>query len=191
MPPSAIEKEPELGNGSQAEAPGMTPPTSALVLKEVLMPPLNRLKEFLDANRVAYEVMVHPTAYAAQQLAAVQHVKGKELAKVVVLRSGEAEFMMAVLAAPCRVDLGKAREATGKQDLAIAHESEFMKLFPGCEPGAMPPFGNLYGVPVWVDESLAKDEEIVFNACTHTQAIRMRFAEFARLANPRVATLRL
>lgn len=154
------------------------------------MPPLDRLKEFLDANGVVYEVMVHPTAYTAQQLAAVQHVKGKELAKVVVLRSG-AEFVMVVLQGPYHVDLGKARAATGKQDLALAQESEFVKLFPGCEPGAMPPFGNLYGVPVWVDELLAKDEEIVFNACTHTQTVRMKYADFARLANPRVATLRL
>jgi Ala-tRNA(Pro) deacylase len=154
------------------------------------MPPLNRLKDFLDANQVTYEVMTHRAAFTAQQLAAVQHVKGREFAKVVVLRSGP-EFLMAVLPASYHLDLVKTRAATGKQELEIARESEFMNLFPGCEPGAMPPFGNLYNVPVWVDDSLVQDEQLVFNACTHTQAIRMKYSDFARLVGPRVATLRL
>ncbi len=140
------------------------------------MPSLNKLKEFLDSGLVAYEVLTHPVAFTAQRLAAVQHVKGKQLAKVVVARSGS-EFMMIVLPAPCHVGLQRARAATGRQDLEI-------------EPGAMPPFGNLYNVPVWVDESLAQDEEIVFNACTHTQAIRMKYSDFARLVHPTVAILR-
>jgi Ala-tRNA(Pro) deacylase len=150
---------------------------------------LNKLKEFLDSSLVAYEVLTHPVVFTAQQLAAVQHVKGKQLAKVVVARSGS-EFMMIVLPAPYHVGLRTARAATGRQDLEIAHESEFASLFAGCEPGAMPPFGNLYNVPVWVDESLAQDEEIVFNACTHTQAIRMKYSDFARLVHPTVAILR-
>jgi Ala-tRNA(Pro) deacylase len=128
----------------------------------------NKLREFLDNSLVAYEVLTHPVAFTAQQLAAVQHVKGKQLAKVVVARSGS-EFIMIVLPAPYHVGLERARAATGRQALKIAHESEFASLFAGCEPG----FGNLYDVPVWVDESLAEDEEIVFNACTHTQAIKM------------------
>lgn len=151
---------------------------------------LNKLKEFIDHTLVAYEVLTHPVAFTAQQLAAVQHVKGKQLAKVVVARSGS-EFMMIVLPAPYRVGLQRARAATGKKDLEIAHESEFASLFAGCEPGAMPPFGNLYNVPVWVDESLAQDEEIVFNACTHTQAIKMKYSDFARLVHPIVAILRM
>jgi Ala-tRNA(Pro) deacylase len=151
---------------------------------------LNKLKEFLDNSLVAYEVLTHPVAFTAQQLAAVQHVKGKQLAKVVVARSGS-EFMMIVLPAPYHVGLRRARAATGRQDLEIAHESEFASLFAGCEPGAMPPFGNLYNVPVWVDESLAQDEEIVFNACTHTQAIKMKYSDFARLVHPTVAILRM
>jgi len=150
---------------------------------------LNKLKEFLD-HLVAYEVLTHPVAFTAQQLAAVQHVKGKQLAKVVVARSGS-EFMMIVLPAPYHVELQRARAATRRQDLEIAHESEFASLFAGCEPGAMPPFGNLYNVPVWVDESLAQDEEIVFNACTHTQAIKMKYSDFARLVHPTVAILRM
>jgi len=151
---------------------------------------LNKLKEFLDNSLVAYEVLNHPVAFTAQQLAAVQHVKGKQLAKVVVARSGS-EFMMIVLPAPHHVGLHRARAATGRQDLEIARESEFASLFAGCEPGAMPPFGNLYNVPVWVDESLAQDEEIVFNACTHTQAIKMKYSDFARLVRPTVAKLRM
>jgi len=153
------------------------------------MPPLTKLREFLDTNRVAYQVLAHPQAFTAQELAAVEHVPGKEQAKVVVLRSGS-EFFMVVLPAPYHVDLQKARAATGKQNLVLATEKEFVSLFPDCEPGAMPPFGNLYNVPVWVDELLARDEEIVFNACTHTQAIKMKYADFARLVCPRVASLR-
>ena len=151
---------------------------------------LNKLKEFLDNSLVPYEVLTHPLAFTAQQLAAVQHVKGKQLAKVVVARSGS-EFIMIVLPAPYHVGLQRARAVTGRQDLEIAHESEFASLFAGCEPGAMPPFGNLYNVPVWVDESLAQDEEIVFNACTHTQAIKMKYSDFARLVHPTVAILRM
>jgi Ala-tRNA(Pro) deacylase len=151
---------------------------------------LNKLKEFLDNSLVAYEVLTHPVAFTAQQLAAVQHVKGKQLAKVVVARSGS-EFIMIVLPAPYHVGLQRARAVTARQDLEIAHESEFASLFAGCEPGAMPPFGNLYNVPVWVDESLAQDEEIVFNACTHTEAIKMKYSDFARLVHPTVAKLRM
>src|SRR5260370_23672339 len=117
------------------------------------MPSLNKLKEFLDSGLVAYEVLTHPVAFTAQRLAAVQHVKGKQLAKVVVARSGS-EFMMIVLPAPCHVGLQRARAATGRQDLEIAHESEFASLFAGCEPGATPPFGNLHNVPVRAAESL-------------------------------------
>jgi Ala-tRNA(Pro) deacylase len=151
---------------------------------------LNKLKEFLDNSLVAYEVLTHPVAFTAQQLAAVQHVKGKQLAKVVVARGGS-EFIMIVLPAPYHVGLQRARAVTGRQDLEIAHESEFASLFAGCEPGAMPPFGNLYNVPVWVDESFAQDEEIVFNACTHTEAIKMKYSDFARLVHPTVAKLRM
>jgi Ala-tRNA(Pro) deacylase len=154
------------------------------------MLPLNKLKEFLDSSLVAYEVLTHPVVFTAQQLAAAQHVKGKQLAKVVVARSGP-EFIMIVLPAPYHVGLQRARAAIGRQDLEIARESEFASLFAGCEQGAMPPFGNLYNVPVWVDESLAQDEEIVFNACTHTQAIKMKYSDFARLVHPTVAILRM
>jgi Ala-tRNA(Pro) deacylase len=152
--------------------------------------PLTKLQAFLDANHVAYKVLTHAEAFTAQEVAAVEHVHGREHAKVVILRSGP-EFMMAVLPAPYHVDLGRMRAMTGKPNLAMATEQEFLALFPDCEPGAMPPFGNLYNMTVWVDQSLTLDKEIVFNAGTHTQSIRMAYADFARLVHPKVASFRM
>lgn len=150
------------------------------------MPILTKLREFLDQNKVAYEVVSHRQAFTAQEIAAVEHVPGKQLAKVVMLRSGK-DFLMAVLPAPYRVDLGSAAAATGKRDIALATEQEFKGLFPQCEPGAMPPFGNLYNLPVYVDRTLTEDEEIVFNAGTHTQTVKMKYPDFARLVQPKIA----
>ena len=151
------------------------------------MPILRKLREYLDQNKVVYKVLEHRPAFTAQEVAAAQHIPGKELAKVVMLRSG-ADFLMVVVPAPYRVDLERAKGATGK-DVVLATEQEFAGLFPQCEPGAMPPFGNLYSLPVWVDRSLTKDEEIVFNAGTHTQTVKMKYADFARLVQPKVASL--
>ena len=123
------------------------------------MPILAKLSEYLDRNQVRYEVLSHRQAFTAQEVAAEQHVHGKDLAKVVMLRSG-AELIMAVLPAPYRVDMDRARTVLGKPDLVLATEEQFRDLFPGCEPGAMPPFGNLYDMPVYADESLAADKEI-------------------------------
>ncbi len=150
------------------------------------MPILTKLREFLDQNKVAYEVISHRQAFTAQEIAAVEHVPGKQLAKVVMLRSGK-DFIMAVLPAPLRVDLDSAKAVTGNSDLALATEQEFKGLFPQCEPGAMPPFGNLYNLPVYVDRALTEDEEIVFNAGTHTQTVKMKYADFARLVQRKVA----
>jgi Ala-tRNA(Pro) deacylase len=152
------------------------------------MPILTKLREYLDDNKVHYEVLAHRQAFTAQQVAQAQHIPGKELAKVVMLRSG-GDFFMAVLPAPCRVDLERAKAATGRSDIALATEEQFTGLFPQCEAGAMPPFGNLYGLPVFADEVLARDHEIVFNAGTHTQAVRMKYADFARLVQPKVVAL--
>ena len=154
------------------------------------MPILTKLKDFLDANQVAYEVRSHPRAVTAQEVAAAQHVRGREVAKVVMLRTGE-EYLMAVLPAPYHVDLTRLAEASGKHDLRLATESEFAGLFPGCEPGAMPPFGNLYGMAVWVDRSLTQDEDIFFNAGNHEQTVHVAYADFARLVQPRIASFRM
>ncbi len=151
------------------------------------MPILTKLREFLDGQKVLYDVASHRQAFTAQEVAAAQHVPGKELAKVVMLRSG-ASFVMAVLPAPYRVDLDRAKAAIGKADLVLANEQEFKGLFPQCEAGAMPPFGNLYGLPVYVDDTLTRDEEIVFNAGTHTQTVKMKYADFARLVQPKVCS---
>jgi Ala-tRNA(Pro) deacylase len=146
------------------------------------------LKELLERHKVRYEVKTHREAFTAQEVAESEHVPGKEMAKVVMLRAGD-EFIMAVLPAPYRIDLDRARGALGKPALQLAKETEFAGLFPHCQPGAMPPFGNLYDLPVWVDDALTRDEEIVFNAGTHTETVKMRYADFARLVQPRVASL--
>jgi Ala-tRNA(Pro) deacylase len=153
------------------------------------MPILTKLKEFLDANHVRYEVRSHRPAFTAQEVAAAEHVPGREMAKVVMVRDG-GEYLMAVLPAPYHVGLERLGKAAGRTGLRLATEAEFARLFPGCEPGAMPPFGNLYGIPVWVDESLTRDDEIAFNAGNHEQTVHMRYADFARLVQPRVASLR-
>jgi Ala-tRNA(Pro) deacylase len=141
-----------------------------------------RLKNLLDENHISYKAMAHTTAYTAQGAAATMKVSGKELAKTVVLRAGE-ETVLGVLPAAHHASLEKMRVLLGKP-VRLATEQEFINLFPDCELGAMPPFGELYGLPVYVDESLAADEEIVFNAGTHHDAIRLRYEDFARLVKP-------
>ena len=145
-----------------------------------------RLKGFLDENRIPYSVMTHTRAYTAQGAAATMQISGKELAKTVVLRAGE-EMILTVLPARNHVRLDKVA-AEVEKSVWLATEQEFTRLFPDCEPGAMPPFGSLYNLPVYVDESLAAVEEIVFNAGTHRDAIRMRYDDFVRLARPKVCS---
>ncbi len=145
-----------------------------------------RLKGFLDENQIPYSIMTHTTAYTAHGAAATMQISGRELAKTVVLWTGEG-MILAVLPAPNHVRLDKLAAVVGKS-VRLATEQEFSSLFPDCEPGAMPPFGSLYNLPVYVDESLAADEAIVFNAGTHRDAIRMRYDDFVRLAKPRVCS---
>jgi len=145
-----------------------------------------RLKGFLDKNQIPYSVMTHTTAYTPQGAAATMRISGNELAKTVVLWTGE-EMILAVLPALNHVRFDKLAAEVGKS-VRLATEQEFSSLFPDCELGAMPPFGSLYSLPVYVDESLAADEAIVFNAGTHRDAIRMRYDDFVRLAKPRVCS---
>ncbi len=154
------------------------------------MPMLTKLTEFLDANGVPYEVRLHRRAFTAQEVAEAEHIPGREMAKVVMLRDDRG-FVMAVLPAPYHVDIQAFRAATGRPELRLAEEAEFAGLFPDCEPGAMPPFGNLYGIAVWVDDALSRDEEIAFNAGDHERTVHMKYADFARLVEPQVATLRM
>jgi len=150
------------------------------------MPILTTLREFLDAAGVPYEVRSHRPAFTAQETAAAEHIPGQEMAKVVMLWDG-AEYLMAVLPAPHHVALQRFAEVAGRREVRLATEPEFAGLFPGCEVGAMPPFGNLYNIPVWVDEALTGDDEITFNAGNHEQTVHMKYPDFARLVRPQVA----
>jgi len=145
-----------------------------------------RLKSFLDQNKVRYTLMAHSPAYTAQAAAATLHVPGRELAKTVVVRAGE-QTVLAVLPASGHVNWKKLAAVVGR-DVRLATEQEFINLFADCELGAMPPLGALYGMSVFVDQALAADEEIVFNAGTHRDAVRMRYADFVALEKPRVAS---
>ncbi len=153
------------------------------------MSPKTDLQEYLEANAVKYRAFMHPAAFTAQEAAAVEQVRGREHAKVVILRDGS-KFVMIVLPAIYHVDFERARLAIGSSSLELATEDEIAHLFPGCEPGAMPPFGNLWSMPVWVDDSLAVNKDNVFNACSHSESIRMKYSDFARLVHPKVALLR-
>ena len=145
--------------------------------------PARRLKEFLDDRHVKYVTIAHSRAYTAQEIAASAHVPGRELAKsIVVVLDGN--FAMCVLPASNEIDFALLRAVTGAKDAHLAHEQQFKELFPDCEVGAMPPFGHLYDMPVYVAQSLTEDTEIAFNACSHTELIRMDYTDFAKLANP-------
>jgi Ala-tRNA(Pro) deacylase len=150
--------------------------------------PTAQLRRYLDENNVHYATIMHSPAYTAQETAATVHVPGRELAKtVIVLLDGEPA--MAVLPATRKLDLDLLRKVSGARTVELASEEQFARLFPGCEVGAMPPFGNLFHMPVYVGQSLAEDEYIAFNACSHTELIRMAYADFERLVQPKVAKL--
>ena len=146
----------------------------------------DRLEAYLRENKVPFQVVHHPLAYTAQEIAASEHVPGKMLAKVVMVFA-DGKMAMLALPAPYRVDLAKAGSVLAAKQVRLAHEEEFAAAFPDCEVGAMPPFGNLYDLPVWVDKSLAEDETIVFQAGTHTDTISMKYADYQRLVKPKAA----
>ncbi|MFQ6044852.1 MAG: aminoacyl-tRNA deacylase [Gemmatimonadales bacterium] len=147
--------------------------------------PVERLKKFLDDAKIRYVTILHSPAYTAQEIAATAHVSGRELAKTVIVKV-DGKMAMAVLPASSHVEFDMLRDALGAKKVELASESEFKDLFPGCEPGAMPPFGNLYDMDVYVADSLAQDAEIAFNAGSHTELIKLAYQEFARLVEPKV-----
>lgn len=149
------------------------------------MYPQTLIKQYLDLYKIPYEHHTHRTAYTAQEIAAEEHIPGKMMVKTVVVKADDS-FVMALLTGSEKLDLGAFKEALGAKEVRLAIESEFRELFPDCDVGAMPPFGNLYGIPVWVEESLTKDPEIVFNAGTHQDTIRMKYEDFARFVKPKV-----
>jgi Ala-tRNA(Pro) deacylase len=146
------------------------------------------VEAYLRREQVSFSVHHHSPAYSAQELAHVEHVPGRMVAKVVIAFADE-QMVMLCVPAPCRVSLLRLMDVLATDNVRIAREDEFAAAFPDCELGAMPPLGNLYGMPVWVDKQLALDDHILFQAGTHTDTIDMAFVDFAHLARPVLADL--
>jgi len=146
-----------------------------------------RLIECLDENKVRYQVLQHPEAVSAQRIAQAEHVKGRHHAKVVIVKASDAHLMI-VLPADHHIDLEKIEKAVGKP-VSLGKEQEFKSFFPDCAIGAMPPFGNLYGLPTYVEEDLAEQDYIVFEAGTHTDAIKMSYGDYEKIVKPKVNDL--
>jgi Ala-tRNA(Pro) deacylase len=147
--------------------------------------PVKKLKELLERESVKYVSIRHSTAFTAQEIAAATHIPGKELAKTVMVKLN-GNMAMAVLPASYEVDFKKLKEIAGAANVELAVEEEFKYMFPECDIGAMPPFGNLYGMDVFVAIPLTEDAEIVFNAGSHSELIRLPYQDFERLVKPRV-----
>lgn len=148
--------------------------------------PSRKVKAYLDGAGVKYEVIEHPTVYTAQEIAAVTHVKGKELVKAVMVKA-DGEMVMLALPATRKINFEMLKGVLGGKNVTLAKEEEFESLFPDCETGAMPPFGKLYNVSVIAAQSLADDKEIMFNAGTHHDIIKISFDDYKILENPRLA----
>lgn len=147
--------------------------------------PAQVIKEFLDQNDVKYVSIKHSKAYTAQEIAASAHIHGKKIAKTVILKV-DGKLIFAVLPASYKVDFELLKEALGSDDIRLANEQEFKDKCPGCEVGAMPPMGNLFGMETYVAASLVEDEEIAFNAGNHTELIRMRYVDFENIVKPKI-----
>ena len=150
--------------------------------------PTTILREFLIQNRVNHHVIQHPVAFTATSVAGAAHILEKAMAKTVVVNL-DGRLAMAVVPADRRVNLERLRQAVGAASAELAKERTFAADFPECEPGAMPPFGNLYGMEVYVEPHLAADPEIAFNAGSHTELISMAYQDFERLVHPRVVDM--
>jgi Ala-tRNA(Pro) deacylase len=140
---------------------------------------------YLDRQHVPYSTISHKPTYTAQEIADAAHISGKNLAKTVMIKI-DGKMAMTVLPAAYKIDFHLLREAIGATSIELAREAEFKDIFPDYEIGAMPPFGNLYDLDVYVAESLAEGTEIAFNAGTHTDLVKMSYATFARLVKPKV-----
>ncbi len=145
--------------------------------------PATRLKDFLDSRHVRYVSIGHSPAFTAQEIAARAHIPGKELAKTVIVRI-DGELAMVVTSAAEQVRLEQLKNVLGAKQVELAEEREFRDAFPDCETGAMPPFGNLYDMPVFVTQALREDEEIAFNAGSHSELIKLSYSEYERLVQP-------
>ena len=145
--------------------------------------PVEKLKTFLDENGVPYDTVKHQEVYTAQEAAAAAHIPGKDVAKTVMVKI-DGDMAMVVLPATYNVSLDRVQSATGAGAVELAGEDEFRDLFPSCEPGAMPPFGNLWDMPVFVDNHLREDERIAFAAGNHHELVRLPYSDFERLVDP-------
>ena len=146
---------------------------------------LKALCDYLDREQIRYTVISHSPAFTAQEIAAAAHISGREIAKTVIVRI-DGELAMAVLPASLHVDVEVLGELSCAVRIEMAHESDFRDCFPGCETGAMPPFGNLYDLPVYVARELTEDDFIAFNAGSHPELIQMHYRDFERLVKPRI-----
>ena len=143
----------------------------------------SKLKSYLDKEKVRYEIAEHTLAYTASEVAGSHHVPGKQMIKAVIIKS-QGRYIMCVLPAIHLVDFDKLKKVVGSQDITLADEADLKKLFPDYDVGAEPPFGHLFGLKVLVDQALEDDEEIVFNAGTHTDVIKMKTRDFLNLVHP-------
>ena len=150
--------------------------------------PTRKLRDYLDQHDIQYVTISHSPAYTAQRIAELTRIPGKELAKTVIVKVDD-KFAMAVLPASRRVNLQHLQEAIGADEVTLSSETEFNELFPDCEVGAMPPFGNLYDMGVYVAEQLTEDEEIAFNAGSHSELVKMSYNDYANLVTPQVVAL--
>jgi len=146
---------------------------------------ITKVRAFLDSHHVKYVVVGHSPAYTAQEIASLAHITGKEMAKTVMVKI-DGKMAMAVLPASYKVDFESLRQSLGAAKVELAHETEFKHLFPDCEVGAMPPFGNLYDLPVYVADRLTEDEEIAFNSGSLTELFSMKYTDFQYLVQPTV-----
>ena len=149
---------------------------------------LRKLKEVFDQAKISYEVYNHPRAFTTQEIAARQHITGRAMAKVVVLRV-DGSFIMAVLPSNRMISFGNVKTSLGAKEVALATEEQFAILFPECEIGAMPPFGNLFGLPVYADPAMSRYDFIYFNAGNHLQTVRIKYEDYKRLVNPEIVRL--
>jgi Ala-tRNA(Pro) deacylase len=147
-----------------------------------------KLRLFLDQSHVPYNHTVHPLAYTAREVASAEHVPAREVAKTVVIW-GDNGFAMLVIPANMVIDFQELRAAMGLTHVRLATETELGDLFPDCDLGAMPPFGTLYRMPVYMDTSLLRDEHIAFNAGTHRDVIHMKLEDYRRLADPVIVSV--
>lgn len=152
--------------------------------------PVKRLQEYLENKAVKYQVVPHEGAYTAKETAKTANVSGKEMAKTVMVKL-DGRMAVSVLPASYQVDFNLLKLNTGAKVVELASEDEFEMMFPQCEVGAMPPFGNLYGMEVYVAKKLAEDEEIAFNAGSHTELIKLSYKDFEKLVKPKVVRFSL